>query len=80
MKHTLEQVPSYVLLDLNGEPSDEHKVHFSESDLIQYALPITKGGTKYLGTHLSRNKKSRIDQLEYTVPGMKIEISTRNFD
>jgi len=28
MKRILEQVPSYVLLDLNGEPSDQHQAHF----------------------------------------------------
>ncbi|MBA7561230.1 Ribonuclease BN [subsurface metagenome] len=80
MKRILEQVPLYALLDLNGEPSDQHQVHFSESDLLQYALPITQGNTRYIGTHLKQDKKSRIDQLEYAVPGMKIEISAGNFD
>lgn len=79
MKRILEQVPSYVLLDLNGEPSDKHQVHFSESDFLQFALPITQGNTRYIGTHLRQDKKSRIDQLEYAVPGMKLEISAGNF-
>ena len=72
MKRVLMKNPSYVLVDLNGETAEANKVHFSESDLLEHALPITGENTKYLVTHLMRYKKSEIPQLEYAVPGMKI--------
>ena len=74
MKLVLEQCPSFALVDLNGATAEANKVHFSEADLLEYAVPITGEKTKYLGTHLMRYKKSEIDQLEYTVPGMKVTI------
>ena len=79
MKRILEQMPLYALIDLGGEPSDQNRVHFSESDLLQYALPVTRGNTKYIGTHLVQDKKSRIDQLQYSVAGMKIPIPAEEF-
>lgn len=64
-----------VLIDLNGEKSDEAKIHISESDLEQYALPnIKKKDIKFYGTHLKMNKKSKNGRIRYLLPGDEIEI------
>jgi hypothetical protein len=48
-----------VLIDLNGEKSDRVKVHISEHDLIQYALPNIKNkDIIFYGTHLKTDRIS----------------------
>ena len=64
-----------VLIDLNGEKSDGAKIHISESDLVQYALPKIKNkNIKFYGTHLKENKISGNKQIQYLIPGEEIEV------
>ncbi|MBN2423965.1 MAG: ribonuclease Z [Calditrichaceae bacterium] len=70
----LRHKPRHVLLDMNGEPDDPEQKHLSETDVRQKALSITGTNTKYYGTHLKKNKKSTINQLEYVKAGFKIRI------
>lgn len=64
-----------VLIDLNGEESDEARIHISEHDLEQYVLPHIRGkGIKFYGTHLKQNKISKNKEIRYLVPGDEIEV------
>ncbi len=64
-----------VLIDLNGEKSDRAKVHISEYDLEQYALPnIKKKDIKFYGTHLKEEKSSKNMHIRYLLPGKVIEV------
>ena len=64
-----------VLIDLNGEKSDEAKIHISEYDLEQYVLPnILKKDIKFYGTHLKENKISKNESIRYLIPGEEIEV------
>ena len=59
---------------MNGEPDDPTKVHLSEEDLIEKAIPLTDQETVYYGTHLKRDKLSKLDQLVYVQPGQIIDL------
>ncbi|HUT44015.1 MAG TPA: MBL fold metallo-hydrolase, partial [Desulfobacterales bacterium] len=61
-----------VIIDLNGEKTDERKVHISENDLLKYALPKTKGRVKFYGTHLRENKISGNESIQYLKIGDEI--------
>ncbi|MGD9159684.1 MAG: MBL fold metallo-hydrolase [Desulfobacteraceae bacterium] len=64
-----------VLIDLNGEKSDKSKVHISEYDLEQHALPnLKKKDTIFFGTHLKVNKTSNNKNIRYLIPGEEIEV------
>ena len=64
-----------ILIDLNGDRSDEAKIHISEEDLTQYAIPKLKNkNIKFYGTHLKENKTSENRNIHYLVPGEKIEV------
>jgi hypothetical protein len=52
-----------VIIDLNGQKDDTHKVHLSIDDLLEYAIPITKGKTVYYGTHLKEEFKEYNDKI-----------------
>ena len=57
IKKALENKPKAVLIDLNGQKNDKHKVHLSIDDLLEYAVPITRDKTIYYGTHLKEEFK-----------------------
>ena len=64
-----------VLIDLNGENSDRVRVHVSEHDLEQYALPnLKKKNIRFYGTHLKVNKTSKNKNIQYLMPGEEIEV------
>ncbi len=64
-----------VLIDLNGERSDNAKVHISEQDLIEYALPnIPASDIMFYGTHLKENKTSKNSRIKYLKPGDEITV------
>ena len=64
-----------VLIDLNGEETDTAKVHVSENDLEQYALPNLKNrDIKFYGTHLKTDKTSGNKNIQYLTPGDIIEV------
>jgi hypothetical protein len=64
-----------VLIDLNGEKSDTVKVHISEDDLVEHALPHLKNRAMiFYGTHLKANKVSGVDQIHYLRPGDEIVV------
>ena len=63
-----------VIVDLNGEKTDEKKVHISENDLLKYALPKVKGRVKFYGTHLRENKISDNESIQYLKAGDEIII------
>ena len=64
-----------VLIDLNGEKSDEAKIHISEHDLKKYALPKLKDkDIRFYGTHLKQNKISKNKNIRYLTPGEEIEV------
>ncbi|NLA74980.1 MAG: MBL fold metallo-hydrolase [Deltaproteobacteria bacterium] len=65
-----------VLIDLNGEKSDIVKVHISEEELAEHALPRFKDKKIiFYGTHLRANKVSDIKQIHYLQPGDEIVIT-----
>jgi ribonuclease Z len=64
-----------ILIDLNGEKSDTVKVHISEEDLVEYALPRYKNREViFYGTHLKSNKISSNRKIRYLNPGDEIVI------
>ena len=64
-----------VLIDLNGEKSDRVKVHISEHDLIQYALPNIKNkDIIFYGTHLKTDRISSNRNIRYLKTGQEIEV------
>lgn len=66
--------PGVILADLNGEPSDPVRLHLSESDLLERALPHCPAGTVFYGTHLKVAKKSGLERIKYVNPGDVIDI------
>ncbi|HSV97976.1 MAG TPA: MBL fold metallo-hydrolase [Spirochaetota bacterium] len=64
-----------VLIDLNGEPGEAHKVHLSEADLAEKALPRCGDDVVFYGTHLKQNKKTGPGRIRYVRPGDRIEIT-----
>jgi phosphoribosyl 1,2-cyclic phosphodiesterase len=66
---------SVILIDLNGEKSDTVKVHISEDDLVDYALPSYKNREIiFYGTHLKSGKISSNSKIRYLKPGDEIMI------
>lgn len=65
--------PGVIIADLNGEPSDPVKVHMSEKDLVEKALPVSGEKIMYYGTHLKYQKESGNEYIRYTRPGEIIE-------
>ncbi|MBT8358426.1 MAG: ribonuclease Z [Desulfobacterales bacterium] len=63
-----------VIVDLNGEKTDEKNVHISENDLLKYALPKVKSHVKFYGTHLRENKISANESIQYLKAGDEIII------
>lgn len=64
-----------VLIDLNGEKTDTVKVHISEDDLVEYALPFIKNrDIIFYGTHLKSSKVSSNSKIRYLKPGDEIII------
>jgi len=67
--HYLQDENLTVLADLNGEESDKVKVHMSENDISEFAIPFMSQSATILGTHLKKNKVSSIKQIKYVHPG-----------
>lgn len=64
-----------VIIDLNGDRTDKNKVHISEDDLMEYALPnIKKTDIIFHGTHLRENKISKNKRIRYLIPGEELKI------
>lgn len=63
-----------IIIDLNGEKTDEKNVHISENDLLKYALPKIKSSVKFYGTHLRENKISANESIQYLKIGDEIII------
>ena len=64
-----------VVIDLNGEQSDTARVHISEHDLVQQALPKIKNkDIRFYGTHLKEDKSSNNKNIRYLKPGETIEV------
>lgn len=64
-----------VLIDLNGEKTDTVKVHISEDDLIEHALPyLKKREVIFYGTHLKTSKVSSNIKIRYLKPGDELII------
>jgi len=74
----LEQIklfPQVILTDMNGELSDPVKVHMSENDIIEKAIPQSENKIYFYGTHLKTQKKSVNEKIKYVYPGEIINIS-----
>lgn len=61
--------PKAVIIDLNGQKDDKHKVHLSIDDIKYYAIPITKDKTIYYGTHLKEEFKDNNEKIKCCKPG-----------
>lgn len=73
----LEQVklfPEIIIADMNGEPSDQVKVHLSEDDIVSNALPVSRDKIVFYGTHLKKQKGSVNKNIRYAYPGEEIEL------
>ena len=70
----LENKPKYCICDLNSDGDDPVKAHMSEKDIIDYAIPVTGNETKYIGTHISKKRKSTNRFIEYAYDGAVYEI------
>lgn len=68
----IKLLPKVIIADLNGEPTDQVKVHLSENDIITKALPLSKDNIIYYGTHLKYQKESLNKNIHYTYPGEEI--------
>ncbi len=66
--------PRVILLDLNGEPADPVRVHLSEGEVIEKALPLAAEHTLFYGTHLKKQKFQTHERIRYVQPGEVIEI------
>lgn len=62
------------ILGNGGAISDPAKVHLSESDLIERALPHSGCGTIFYGTHLKKQKKSVHEKIRYVQVGDILDI------
>jgi hypothetical protein len=65
--------PELIIADMNGEPSDPGKVHMSEEDLLEKAIPQSEGKITFYGTHLKMQKESKHKNIRYVNPGEIIE-------
>lgn len=74
IKKILESNPKAVIIDLNGQKGEKHKVHISIDDLIEFALPITKNKTIYYGTHLKEEFEEDNDNIKCCRPGDVIKV------
>lgn len=63
-----------VLIDLNGERQDSHRVHLSEDELAEKALPLCARDIIFYGTHLKRQKPTGSGRIRYVRPGDRIAI------
>lgn len=64
-----------ILIDLNGEKTDTVKVHISEDDLVEHALPYLKNREViFYGTHLKFSKVSSNKKIRYLKPGDELII------
>ena len=70
----LSERPACVICDLNGGPADRIKQHMSESEIIEKAMLVTGGATRYIGTHLRRDCASAHENLIYARAGTTIEV------
>jgi len=61
--------PEIIVVDLNGEPSEIVKIHMSEDDIIEKAMPYSEGRITFYGTHLKTQKKSELKNIRYFYPG-----------
>jgi len=73
--HQIKLFPEIILADLNGEPSDPRKVHMSETDIIEKAIPHCEGKITFYGTHLKTQKESAHKNIHYVYPGEVIRCS-----
>jgi ribonuclease BN (tRNA processing enzyme) len=70
----LSHRPRCVIADLNSVPGDKIKMHMSEQDILEKAMPLTGDKTKYIGTHLRADRVSTHKNLAYAVPGLRVEV------
>ncbi len=71
----LSYKPKYLICDLNSNSSDKIRVHMSEQDIINNAIPITGNSTKFIGTHLRDEPGVSTNKyIEYAKAGNKYEI------
>jgi ribonuclease BN (tRNA processing enzyme) len=63
-----------ILVDLNGEASDKVKIHISESDIQNHAIPFVNPITKFYGTHLKHEKMTKSDRIQYVKAGDEITV------
>lgn len=66
--------PKVILSDAGGDERSAVKVHLTENDIINKAIPVSGDNTVYYATHLKYQKESIHERLKYTTPGMVIEI------
>ncbi len=64
--------PEIIITDLNGEQSDPEKIHMSEKDLFENAIPYGEGKIVFYGTHLKTQKESSHEKIKYVHPGESI--------
>lgn len=72
LRTVLNNKPSVVLIDLNGEDNDHKRVHLSLGDLMGKAIPLTGRQTKYFGTHLRKEFDTTDSCVNCARPGMYI--------
>jgi ribonuclease BN (tRNA processing enzyme) len=65
--------PRNVLIDLGGEKDDPAPVHLTENDLLEKVSELKAEGTRFWGTHLKCEKKSRAKELKYVRAGTVIQ-------
>jgi ribonuclease BN (tRNA processing enzyme) len=70
----IQLCPKIIITDLNGELSDQTKVHLSENDLVTKAVDFCGDTTIFYGTHLKYQKESSHKNIKYTYPGEIIEL------
>lgn len=70
----IKMFPDIILTDLNGEPSDPVKVHMTEQDLIENAIPESEGRITFYGTHLKKQKRAGHGKIKYVKPGDVIKL------
>lgn len=71
----IQLFPELIIADLNGEPSDPRKVHMSEADIIEKAIPHSEGKIRFYGTHLKSQKESSHKNIQFVYPGEVIRCS-----
>lgn len=72
--NVLKSKPKYCICDLNSNGDDSIKAHMSEKDITNYAIPVTGSETKYIGTHISKKRKSTNEFIEYAYDGAVYKI------